>query len=398
MNFINTQGAMSPQQLAALYQNGSPNLSPQSAGYVSDQASQMGISGGVDNFFAQRRADQYNMAAAAQQRQMEAVRNAPQVAGLQDSLYPIPTAGTPISLRPLDQQEAQRLGQSPEAYTLNRRLRLAGVSQQLVPDLTSIGAQGGNVTTPGRAGGISAEDLYSEPTFQSAMSRTPEKAHAVFQALTGFPLLGAGGFHEAYQGRRAAEIKQGTGDLHQLLMSGHARPTATGVEFSETQFDPVSGKMVPTGKYTAGDPYQKSLAKYLPNVSSQIAGFQKLAAERPADIPSVANGGLARLQPPEISGAPNFMQVDPGGNYGTSQNVVEATLGDFGRALTGRGDQMAATAGQENPYGAYDFTAPQGHAAFHARQTLANNPHFQELLRRDPARARSVIMAMQQRQ
>lgn len=392
MNF-NTQQPMTPQQMAALYANGSPNLSSQAGGYISDQASAMGITGGVDNFFAQRRADQYNLAAGAQQRQMETARNtsAP-VAGLQDSLYPLPTQGAPVNLRPLDQQEATRLGQSPEAYVLNRRLRAAGISNQMVPDLTSVGAQGSNVSRVG-SGGISAEDLYNEPTFQAAMNRAPDKAHAVFQALTGQPLFGQGGFHDAYQGRRVAEIKQGTADLHEALQSGAARPTANGVEFAEKIFDPLTNKMTPTGKFTAGDPYQKSLVKYLPNVSSSISEFQRLEAKGGA--PSLPVSALAGLQTPD-SGAPNFMQTDPSGNYDTSQNVVEGTMGDIGRLFTGRMDQMAAVAGQEHPYGTGDFSSPQGHAAIHARSALASNPHFQELMRTDPVRARRLILAIQQ--
>lgn len=407
---INTQQPIDPGTLARLYANGSPDVGSQVGGWLNDQGHALGI-GDPTNYFAGQRQDAYNASAAQQGQQVDLAklagtfqtpemrRNAlidaasataaqgqqqQQLAGLQqvDRLYPLPAAGAPVSLHPLDQQEATRLGQSPEAYTLNRRLRAAGVSSQLVPDLTTVGGQGNTISKVGQAGGISAEDLYNEPSFQAAMRRAPDKAHAAFQALTGSPLLGAGGFHDAYQGRRAAEIKQGTGDLHQLLMSGHARPTKDGVEFAETQFNPVTSKMEPTGKFTAGDPYQRSLGRYLPNVSSSIAEFQRLAANRDSSP-------ITGLQDPDLENAAN---VSAGGVWQDIKNYFSGGYHDYGRIATWNPLSKSMEGGY-NPAAASDFYAPTGNAGQHIAP-LMRNPKFQELLHKDPASAQRIISAM----
>lgn len=388
---INTNAPLSPVALAALYRNGDPHLGSQAQGWIDEQASNLIGPGGASNFFAQQHADQYNLAAAAQQRQLEAVRNAPSVAGLQNQTeaYPLPTSGTQVALRPLDQAEAARLGQSPEAYVLNRRLRMAGVSPQLVPNLQSVENQGETVSSGrARAGGISAEDLYNEPSFQAAMHRSPEKAHAVFKALTGTPLFGdekSGGFHEAYQGRRVAEIKQGTADLHEALKEGKATIGADGkVMWRKMVPDPITGKLALGADFEEGNAYQRSLGKYTPNVSKDIGEFQHLLTQRPTAAPFTA------LQHPDLE-TPQRQGL--AASVGTQvANYATGVVKDFGRFLN-PWSAYTASPNAEAGGNPQDFMAPTANPQQRIAQ-LVRQPKFQELLRKDPSSAQRIIAAM----
>lgn len=413
---ISPRSSMSIGQLAQLY-NGNPNIDPsevasniflgssQGTDYLNQQGQNLGI-GDPATYFQQARdaqratqtpsggtmeamrlAGQYSPQSlpgqlAAHQAMISQVQaqqvQQSQVAGLQyqntlNQQYPLPTPGVAPTLSPVMQAAMQQQGiKDPTAFLMQQRL---GNNLSAVSPFSSV-----------PSGQVKPDDLYHEPTFQANMQANPAKASQVFSALTGGDL---GQFHTNYLKSQADEQKFRDDTLRSELASGGASTDDQGnVTFSQKVFDPASNKMIPTGKFSPGTPYQKIIAQSAPRVAPEIARFQQLAAKGGAGgIPVTA---LQQGQDPDAT--PQGMQASDLGNgfLGTTDNFLSGVVGDIGGIVTGN---STAKFGRN---GASDFDTPAGAAAIHAAPALRNNPQFQQLLRTNPTKARAIIMAVQQ--
>lgn len=414
---ISPRSSMTVGQLAQLY-NGNPNVDPsevdsniflgssQGAEYLRQQGNNLGI-GDPATYFQQAR-DAQRAAQTPSGGTMEAMRLAgqfspqslpgqlaahqamirgieqqqqqqSQVTGLQyqntlNQQYPLPTPGIAPTLSPVMQAAMQQQGiKDPTAFLMQQRL---GNNRGSVIPFSLVS---GNQVKP--------EDLYHEPTFQANMQANPAKASQVFSALTGGDL---GQFHKNYLQAQTQEQTFRDSELRKALAEGSATTDEQGnVQWSQKVFDPVQNKMVPTGKFQAGTPFQKTMATSLPRVAPEIARFQQLASK---GGPSNSGIPLAALQQTNDNGAPEMLQTGAG-QGGVLGNTVTGALSDVSRLFQGQAPNLVAPAlGQNN---AGDFFKPTGSAITHAAPILRNNPQFQALMKKDPVKARAVIMAIQ---
>lgn len=427
---INTQRPMTMQDLARVFSGGGgPKMpeqigsdifmgSPQGYDYLQGQGQNLGIGDPVQYFQHQKAAQQ--MANTPSGGMMEAMRlagmhrpdslpgqlaareltgnklmqmdamQAKSNASLQqsnlDRQYPLPSPGSSLTLSPVMSAAMRQSGETNSmAWMMKQRLganRGAVAPFSAVPDA-----------------GIKPEDLYNEPSFQTIQNSNPQKAAQVFQALTNQDL---GKFGELYQSRQLGEQKFGIEQLRREFAENNATTDEAGeLRFRKKVFDPTTNKMVATGEYEEGTPYQRNLKKYLPHVSSEIAAFKRLHDKGgpTAPVASLQNAPVATPYQNE-QGVPIQQQASRGSSV--FENTLRGVSGDLGRVFTG-GEQSwlggtedtAARASQWGRGSSGDFEAPRGSAITHMRERLANNPQFQELLKRDPERARRLIMAMQ---
>lgn len=412
---ISPRSSMTIGQMAQLY-NGNPNVDPsqvasniflgssQGTDYLNQQGDNLGI-GDPATYFQQAR-DAQRAANTPNGATMEAMRLAgqyspqslpgqlaahqamiggvqaqqaqqSQVAGLQyqqtlNQQYPLPTPGVAPTLSPVMQAAMQQQGiQDPTAFIMQQRL---GNNRSSVIPFSSV-----------PNGQVKQDDLYHEPTFQANMAANPAKASQIFGALTGGDLAS---YHSNYFKSQADEQKFRDDTLRSELASGGATTDDQGnVTFSQKVFDPVQNKMVPNGKFSPGTPYQKIIAQSAPRVAPEIARFQQLAAKGGPTTPSNAVG-VTSLQ----DVAPEQLQTGSG-QGGVFGNTVTGALSDVSRIFQGQAPNLVSPALGQNNTG--DFFKPTGSAVQHAAPILRNNPQFQALMKKDPAKARAVIMAIQ---
>lgn len=391
---INTQQPLNMSTLARLYTSGSAEGDSQVQSYLSAQGQRLGI-GDPTNYFAQQHQDQYNAAAAAQQRQLEAVRNAPsdpaQLAALQLqqrlAANSLPQAG--VATAPgtyLDDQERYKQGFSRDQWAIQKRLgpelsnQLSrGSSQEMLPTGTRPEAFNRSVT---------ADDLLHDEKFNGLMRRRPDLAHQAFEAITGMK-------HDAYLGLRAA-------DRAHTLASNES--ITQNLVNKGLNFDDKQGWTMTENDPVTHEPRSRSLTR--PELEAVTNGGQGVIP----DLHRIATlqGKLrfsnytqppVSMPPPQvIRSVPPALQATPGGGEGMGADLIrtgQGMLGDLGRIFSGRGDQYTGLNKQDWKYGNQDYAAPQGRPATHVRALLQNNLRFQQMMREDLERARRIIMAMQ---
>lgn len=285
---------------------------------------------------------------------------------------PLPEPGTPYMLSLAKQEDMRQRGiTDPMEYILGQRL---GVNRAGVGSLRGIGTRGVNPTA-----------LYDTPTFQNAINQNPERAGDIFRALTGTDLAVAS---KGILKGRGDEDTANTAALRHALENRLARVTENGtVEWAETQFDPTTGKNVPTGKFSAGDLFQRSLSRRLPQVSRSIAELQALEAKGGPTASSLAGRApVASLQFPQqelAARTETFPIMDSA--QGFMAESIDDALGLFRGNPTGVGANTG-------------MVPASGSAVRHAAPLLRNNPRFIELMRRDPDKARRLILSIQNAQ
>lgn len=403
MNF-NVNRPTTTAQLAALYL-GNPNRTPQqvdsdlflnssqSRDYIHEQGKNLGI-GDPAAYFSQMALAQ-RMSSTPNGAQMEASRLAAQpppdvnLASLQTAnrlkAFPLPAAGINPRLSPVMQADMAQQGiTNPMEYLMAQRL---GPNRGAVASLT------------GLQGPVDPDALYNEGTFQNAIGQNMGQSADVFQALTGRDL---GQYHEQYQTAEGLARKRGSEFLYKALgdRSAQIGPDGT-VLWNQMAPDPMTGKLVPSGNYAAGDAFQKSQEKYLPYVDKDINRRQTLIAKGGAPVAPVAS-----LQNPYSSDQGVPLQLAAGAAPTSSSlsifgDTMAGIFGDAKRVFTG-GEQGWLGGTEDNQRRANqwskvsgDFLPPSGRSIRHARPLLANNPQFQALMRRDPEAARRIIYAIQ---
>lgn len=412
---FNTNRDATGSQLDNLFL-GNPNLTPdqvssnlalsnpQGAGWVNQQAQNLGMGDPVAHYNAIRLAQtmaQTQSGAQANANQMAgnfsadslpgqlARRNAmvdqasaandqqnQQLASLQqqnnDRAYALPVEGgavpqmTPVMRTAMAQQGIT----NPLQFLMQQRL---GPNQGMV-----------NTKPLARATqAINPDDLFNEPTFQAQLNRDPNKAASVFTALTGQDF---GGYAKNYAASKQQERTTGTAWLRKQHEDGVAvlQPDGTTLWRQPVQ-NPTSGQMVPGPTLGPGNAFQKSMEQYLPYMDTKLAQFAQLHAK----------GGAAPsgpVVPPNPTETPTPLQAATfgGSMMGNAGNVAINTaagaVNDIGNIFTGNPVGTGAAAAMSPVAGA----SPN-----HARAALANNPRFQALLRSNPNAARRIIMALQ---
>lgn len=326
--------------------------------------------------------------------------------------YPLPVPGVTPTLSPVMQRDAASQGFSdPAAYLLNQRL---GANRSGVVPFNQISSNG-----------VDPHKLYDEPTFQSAMKSKPDRAAQVFNALTGLPL---DEFHKSKLAAAVSETKSGTSDLHEALKEGRAKIVGDKILWRKLVPDPMTGKMGLGADFEEGDPYQKGLSKYLSNVSHDIAKFQSLSAKGGSTATSVApqvaslQNGQLQHEPSPFPAAPSqtgqairgwFDQAvaapemlaghftnpnDPflQGINGSVNSVTNAIRGGVNTTMDAGAEMFGFTPPAPQPI-IPNINAPlqAPNTQIRAQQMIAN-PRFRELMVKDPASARRIIMAIHQ--
>lgn len=413
---------MTPGQLAALYANGDPGLPSQSQGYVNDQASRMGITGGVDNYFANQRQDAWNQRAAAQGRNIDlariagvdlspdaarnaqidqasalAAQQAQQVATLQRQRALSDTA-LPSSLDPIEpdpNNTLERAGITPEQRAFTSRLGGVTEGQKFIGKNTSA---------------LDPEDLTRDPRFASLLNQAPDKASQVFAALTGGSLKD----HLTTQAARVKDQDRfGMDTVQDWLKTGRAHYDPGTNTWKMRQLVPSledPTKLVVGAGYEEPDPFQaETLKKYAPQVAPMIAERQQLMQRKLAATPGasvIQTTSSASTDPLEkYSNSPLGYQVGNGIQAAVdlndrglfvpqaAQDFTSDTLRTVGNFGAGIGNLFGANLKAVPPVQAEDT----GTNPIHARQTaLMHNPRFQRLLQTDPQSARRIIMSIQQ--
>lgn len=303
---------------------------------------------------------------------------AAQLASLQqsnnDRSYPLPAPGTSPSLSPVMQTAMAQQGiTNPSQFLLQQRL----------------GPNAGMVDTKPLAqanGGINPDDLFNEPTFQAALGKDPNHASQVFAALTGHDFKQ---YSDNYATSKINERTSGVSFLRKSLEEGTAQLNPDGsMGWRQQVQNPTTGQMVPGPVVAAGNPFQKSMEKYLPYMDSDpaMARFRQLAKM------GVGQSQVASLQGQQVDNtAPSALTTTPfaqaGGAATTAMNTTAGVVNDIGNIFSGQPVGTGSTA---------SYAKPAGITPVHARAALANNPRFQNLLRTNPDAARRIIMSIQQ--
>lgn len=287
-----------------------------------------------------------------------------------DQQYPLPTPGSSLTLSPVMSAAMRQSGET-NSMTWMMKQRL-GANRGAVDNFSAV-----------PDAGISAEDLYNEPSFRTVLNSNPQKAAQVFQALTNQNLEG---FGKLYQERQLGEQKFGIETLRKAFAEGDASVDEKGnLRWRKKVFDPATNKMVATQEYEEGTPFQRGLKKHMPHVSSEVDEARRLMAEKAAYL---AKQGRVGMTAPPQGVAPQTVQGNTGALW-TGLNALGGMAGDIGRTFSGDTTLM----GNAHPE---DFGRPGGRAVIHARQMLQSNPRFQQLMRTNPQKARQIIMAIQQ--
>lgn len=434
---FNVNRPTSEGQLAALF-TGNPHLTPQQVdsnlftssaqghGYIQQQGKNLGIGDPAQYYsqqqLAQTMATQQNGAQAEFARQTgqfsptslpgqlanrdkmwgaamdNDVLNAQKLAALQvqqrEKSFPLPAVGMQPTLSPVMQEDMRQQGLAdPMAYLM--RQRLGGMA---TPSVAGGEMLPKPVTPFATAGPVMPDALYDQPAFQNRMRNDPRMANQVFSGLTGGDL---GGYAEGRMKSAGDERNWKVKTLRDMLSEGKAQRNEDGsLTFREMIPDPSgSGRLVLGPNYGKGDAFQQSLNKVLPYADSDASEFQKMAQRRAIEAPKAPVAALQNAPKfgEDNRGVPMQLQTNtsPSPLFDETMNAI---VGDVGRIFTG-GEQThldwSGQGGKQWAHGAGDFTRPQGRAITHARPALANNPQFQELMRRDPEKARRIILAIQ---
>lgn len=312
------------------------------------------------------------------QQAIEAKGNASLQQSNLDKQYPLPTPGTSLTLSPVMSAAMRQSGETNSmAWMMKQRL---GANR---------GAVGNFNAVPNL--GVKAQDLYLEPTFQSALNNNPQKAAQVFNAITGQDLKG---FHDLYQARQGKEQEFGISTLRKAFAEGDASVDEQGnLRWRKKKFDPTTSRMVATDEYEEGTPFQRGLAKHMPHVSSEIDEVRRLMAEKKAH--QAQQGRFQGMTAAPQGVAPETTATNQSALW-TGINTVGGAFGDIGRMAGGMMPSPVANYLGMDIGQAQDFGAPGGRAVIHARQMLQGNPRFQQLMKTDPQKARRIIMAIQQ--
>lgn len=422
---FNTNQPASQSQLDNLFM-GDPNLTPdqvnsnlftqnsQGQGWVNQQAQNLGIGDPVAHYnailLARKMANTQSGAQAEAARQAGAFsptslpgqlaardnmwnqvqgQQDQQTAGLaslqqvnNDRAYPLPTPGSTPTMSPVMQTAMAQQGiTNPTQFLMQQRL---GGNQGMVDTKPLANANGA----------INPDDLYNEPTFQAALNHDPNKASQVFSALTGQDFKS---YANNYAASKNQERTSGVSFLRKSLEEGTAQLNPDGsMGWRQQVQNPTTGMMVPGPTVAAGNPFQKSMEKYLPYMDSDpsMTRFRQLAKKGAgAPVASLQNAGPAN----DNGAQPGFQTTGAAqGDYSNS------TIGNTLAGMAGTVSDLASFSGKASDPGYFNGMMRQsamktsGAAPVHARAALANNPRFQALLKSNPDAARRIIMSLQQ--
>lgn len=407
-------------QLASMFTS-NPNLTPeqvgsnlftgnsQAYGYIQQQGRNLGIGDPIQYFSKMKLAQQmantpsgFDMEMARQagqfspdslpgqmqKREMLAntlmaqqAKEAQQIAALQNQqrlqAFPLPSrSGTPEQqvpqLSPVMREDMRMRGiTNPMEYLLAQRLgglaspSIAGGELLRKPIMPLTGIT--DALLPGM--------MFNLPSMKQAAKTEPGTAAHIFEALTGSNLQSYG---KLKADSAEEQDKAGTASLRRALENREAAIDQTGkLQWRGLVANPTTGKMEPTGSLGEGDLYQKSLEQYLPNVNDKLEELRMLAAARGDVVPLEMGAPVPQDVPDYMQGGSDFL--------GTLKNTFLGSLEEISKGITfqpswGEGVSRMTTGGR---------------APVHARPLLAGNAKFQEIARKDPARARRIIMAIQ---
>jgi hypothetical protein len=159
------------------------------------------------------------------------------------------------NLTQFDRQQIQQTGQTPDSLIMQRRL---GEQNRYFTDASGNKRDWINPTAKGR---YTPEQLYTTPEFRSIYQQDPAKAAHAFEALTGQPLQAYEGVRTATQKQQIDREKQYEKTFYDKAVSGEVRMNSMGEwESEEFTIDPLTGKKIPSGKWSAVSGTMKEIA------------------------------------------------------------------------------------------------------------------------------------------
>jgi hypothetical protein len=191
-------------------------------------------------------------------------------------------AGAPSNaysnLTDFDRQQMRETGQTPASLVMQRRL---GEQNRFFTDASGNKRDWIN---PKSTNQYRPEELYIRPEFRTIYQKNPQQAAHAFEALTGQPLQAYEGVRASIQKQQVDREKQYEKTFYDEAVAGNIQFDADGnVQTQEFTIDPLTGKKIPSGKWSSATGAMKEISEIGIRAFPEIAQLMHERARKKAE-------------------------------------------------------------------------------------------------------------------